>query len=84
MDHGVSASNSLQVSRRAAFEKKLSTQSIAGIQDMIKDYENELSQYKHRLMILEQTELHRLGEEAAKREELAYNHGKPLSFFKVP
>lgn len=51
---------------------------------MIKDYENELSQYKHRLMILEQTELHRLGEEATKREELANNHGKPLSFFKVP
>ena len=53
MEHGITASNSLQVSRRAAFERKLSSNSVSGINDMIAGYENEISEFKHRLELLE-------------------------------
>jgi len=53
MEHGISASNSLQVSRRAAFERKMSSNSVSGIHDMISGYENEISEFKHRLEVLE-------------------------------
>jgi len=33
---------------------------------------------------MEQKEIHRLAKESQFREELADNHGKPLSYFKVP
>ena len=38
MHHGVSQSQALTVSRRAAFERKLSSQSVANVQDMIGGY----------------------------------------------
>lgn len=61
MEHGVSASNSLQVSRRAGFERKQSSQSVQDVQEMINEYRDELDKYKTRIGILEQKEIERLG-----------------------
>jgi len=84
MAHGITASTSLQVSRRAAFEKKLSDQSIQKVNEMIENYKRELEEYRLRLLKLENTEIQRLAKESALKEELFNNHGKPLSYFKVP
>lgn len=84
MEHGVTQSNILQVSRRAAFERKLSSNSVSGIHNMIEGYETEIKEFKHRLELLEQKEVQRLAEEAAQREELFNNHGKSKSYFLVP
>jgi len=51
---------------------------------MIQEYEKELEEYRLRLLEMEQAEIQRLAEEAAYKEELAKNGGKPLSYFQVP
>ena len=84
MDHGVTAASSLQVSRRAAFERKLSSHSIANVEDMIEGYKQELSDYKHRLEVIEQGEVKKVVKELEHREELANNHGKPKNYFLTP
>ena len=84
MHHGVSASTGLQVSRRAAFERKLSSQSVQNVETMVNEYQKELDHWKHRLHLLEQEEVKRLQKESEHREELFNNHGKPKAFFQVP
>lgn len=53
MRHGISASNSLQVSRRAAFERKLSSQSVQTVSEMIDNHKKEIESYRLRLLELE-------------------------------
>ena len=48
---------------------------------MITDYEQELSEWKNRLHLMEKAELERLTKEQAYAEELASNNGKPKSYF---
>ncbi len=84
MHHGVTASQSLQVSRRAAFQKKMSTQSIQDVGELIQSYNEEERNYRFRMNKLEQAEIQRLAKETAYKEELWNNHGKPKSYFKAP
>ena len=84
MNHGITQAKGLSVSRRAAFERKLSNQSIQNVTDMIKNYEREIKGYKYRINQLEQAEIKRIGKEVEYKEELANNHGKPKNYFKVP
>ena len=81
MNHGITQSHGLEVSRKAAFERKLSNRSINTTKEMISQYERELTEFKIRLYQLEAAEVHRRGKVAAYAEELANNHGKPKSFF---
>lgn len=84
MEHGVSACNSLIASKRAAKERKLSSQSIAEIKELIRRFESEQESFTKNMREMEQAELERLYREALFKEELANNHGKPKSYFKVP
>lgn len=81
MNHGITQSNGIEVSRKAAFERKLSAQSISSAKDMISQYERELTEYKIRLWQLESNEVQRMAKAAAYKQELADNHGKPKAFF---
>lgn len=83
-DHGVSAAKLMTVGRRANFERKLSSHLVDNVNDMINDYKLELEGYRIRLLELEEVELQRMAGEQAYKEELANNHGKPLTYFKVP
>lgn len=60
MNHGITQAKGLFVSRRAAFERKQSNQSIQNVTDMIKNYEKEIKGYKHRIYQLEQAEIKRI------------------------
>ena len=51
---------------------------------MIDGYDNEVTEHKKRLTIMEKAEIERLCKEINYREELANNSGKPKSYFKVP
>lgn len=51
---------------------------------MVEKYQQELSQWKIRMVKLEQAEVNRLAKENAYAEELYNNHGKPKTYFKVP
>ena len=51
---------------------------------MIKGYEQEIKGYKFRIRQLEAAEIKRISKEVEYKEELANNHGKPKSYFKVP
>lgn len=84
MDHGVTASTSLQVSRRAAFSRKMTSQSIQDVGELVQSYKQEVDGYNLRIKRLEAAEVERLAKEAAYREELWNNHGKPKSYFKAP
>jgi len=84
MEHGITQSTGLQVVRRAAFEKKMSTQSMCGAEALISGYAREIAGYKYRMQRMEQDEIERLAKESRYREELADNHGKPKDYFKVP
>ena len=55
-----------------------------GAKQLIQSYYQEIKDYKYRIQLLEQEEIKRLAKESDYREELANNHGKPLSFFKAP
>lgn len=57
---------------------------MKGATELIENYHQEIKDYKHRIQLLEQDEIQRMAKEADYREELANNHGKPLSFFKAP
>lgn len=84
MNHGITQSLGLEVSRKAAFERKLTNKSINNAKETISQYESELTEFKIRLYQMEAAELQRRGKEAAYAEELANNHGKPKSFFQAP
>jgi hypothetical protein len=84
MNHGITQAKSLAVSRKAGFERKLSNQSIHCVNELIKNYEREIKEYKFRIQKLEAAEIKRLSKEVEYKEELANNHGKPKSYFKVP
>lgn len=51
---------------------------------MIEQYRREVEAHKDRLHKLEKIEIERMAKEAAYKEELFNNHGKPASYFKVP
>jgi len=72
------------VSRRAAYEKKMSSATVVDAEAMISGYEREIAEYKHRVQLMEKKEIERLAKESEYREELAGNHGKPKAFFQVP
>jgi len=57
---------------------------MKGATELIESYHQEIKDYKHRIQLLEQEEIKRMAKESEYREELANNHGKPLSFFKTP
>ena len=57
---------------------------MRGVNNMIQQYQQEIEAFKQRILQLEQQEVTRLAKEAAHRQELFDNHGKPASFFKVP
>ena len=83
-NHGVSAAQGYEASRRASIIRKASANSMRGVNNMIQQYQQEIDAYKQRILQLEQQEVTRLAKEAAYRQELFDNHGKPASFFKVP
>ena len=84
MEHGITADTGLKVSKRAALERKLSSQSVAEVQEIIETYEKEKKRQNERFAEMEMHELDRLYKEALYSEELANNHGKPLGYFKEP
>ena len=65
MEHGITASSSLQVSRRANFENKLSSRSVQRVNEMIDNYKRELEEYRLRLLQMENVEIQRMGKESA-------------------
>mmetsp|Transcript_7335 Transcript_7335/g.10371 ORF Transcript_7335/g.10371 Transcript_7335/m.10371 type:complete len:108 (-) Transcript_7335:980-1303(-) len=84
MDHGVTSAHVKEISKRAGHVESESVRSIAHVRHMIEDYEHELESYKARIAKMEAAEVDRLTKEIAYREELAANHGKPKSFWRVP
>ena len=84
MDHGVTAAQSRAVSKRASDVESRSSRSISAVREMIDDYEHEVEGFKSRIAVMQMAEVERLQKEIAYREELAANHGKPKSFWKVP
>jgi len=62
----------------------MSTQSIQDVGELIQSYNEEERNYRFRMNKLEQAEIQRLAKEAAYKEELWNNHGKPKSYFKEP
>jgi len=84
MDHGVTAAQSRAASKRASEVESRSSRSISAVKEMIDDYETEVEAFKGRIAVMQMAEVERLQKEIAYREELAANHGKPKSFWKVP
>jgi len=57
MQHGITASTSMQVSRKAAIEKNASAHSISNVNQMIESYQKELEGYRYRLLEMEKSEV---------------------------
>ena len=60
MEHGISASNGLKISRKAGIERINSDRSIARLNDMIEGYEAELAECRARIEQMEYIEVQRL------------------------
>ena len=81
MHHGITQSNGMIASHRATKVRKHSLQTIAKTINLLEEYEVGEELFKYRLAKLEQQDLQRQAKEVNYAEELANNHGKPLSFF---
>lgn len=56
-EHCLTQKVGLQVSRRAALERKRSSHSLQSVSELIAGYEREIKAYKHRIEIMEQEEI---------------------------
>ena len=51
---------------------------------MIKQYQQDIYDFKVRISVMEESEVKRLANEQAQAEELFYNHGKKKGYFQTP